>query len=237
MTTPTTPADSPRELPMPPYRFQDGAGQSISGRHALSASPARGEGEPERMLCNICKRPVNAGHPSEWCTCHPYMAPAGTHAARGEGDAPFTADDLANEIRRVDGNHSLGAGALAEALMPFLSRPSPGEGDADRLMQDFYLSADYDPKAARPADTVKAAIAFALRTHPTPATPAGDEMLESDAAFALRHALDRLQQVERHRNGEAPLPAVIGAIGMVEKALAALQPQAEGGGGHGRGER
>lgn len=29
-------------------------------------------------------------------------------------------DELANEIRRVDGNHNLGAGALAEALMPFL---------------------------------------------------------------------------------------------------------------------
>lgn len=31
-------------------------------------------------------------------------------------------DDLAQEIRRVDGGHSLGAGALAEALLPFLSR-------------------------------------------------------------------------------------------------------------------
>lgn len=29
-------------------------------------------------------------------------------------------DSLAQEIRRVDGNHSLGAGALAEALMPFI---------------------------------------------------------------------------------------------------------------------
>lgn len=30
-------------------------------------------------------------------------------------------DALAQEIRRVDGNHSLGAGALAEALLPFLT--------------------------------------------------------------------------------------------------------------------
>lgn len=30
-------------------------------------------------------------------------------------------DDLANEIRRVDGAHSLGAGALAEALRPWLA--------------------------------------------------------------------------------------------------------------------
>lgn len=36
-------------------------------------------------------------------------------------DSPLTVDDLAQEIRRVDGNHSLGAGALAEALMPFFS--------------------------------------------------------------------------------------------------------------------
>lgn len=31
-------------------------------------------------------------------------------------------DDLAQEIRRIDGSHRLGAGALAEALMPFLTR-------------------------------------------------------------------------------------------------------------------
>lgn len=38
---------------------------------------------------------------------------------------------LAAEIRRVDGNHSLGAAALAEALMPFLrslTSPAPAEG-------------------------------------------------------------------------------------------------------------
>ena len=32
----------------------------------------------------------------------------------------ITVDDLAQEIRRVDGGHTLGAGALAEALMPFI---------------------------------------------------------------------------------------------------------------------
>jgi hypothetical protein len=30
-------------------------------------------------------------------------------------------DSLAQEIRRIDGSHSLGAAALAEALMPFIS--------------------------------------------------------------------------------------------------------------------
>jgi len=35
--------------------------------------------------------------------------------------AHFDVAQLAQEIRRVDGKHDLGAGALAEALMPFLS--------------------------------------------------------------------------------------------------------------------
>lgn len=40
----------------------------------------------------------------------------------------ITVDDLAQEIRRVDGDHSLGAGALAEALMPFLSAQAQSGG-------------------------------------------------------------------------------------------------------------
>lgn len=38
---------------------------------------------------------------------------------------------------------------------------------AERLTQEFYLSADYDPKAARHADTVQAAIAFAMKNYST----------------------------------------------------------------------
>jgi hypothetical protein len=34
-------------------------------------------------------------------------------------------DALAQEIRRVDGRHTLGAGALAEALLPFLAALRP----------------------------------------------------------------------------------------------------------------
>lgn len=37
-------------------------------------------------------------------------------------DKKIDVDALAQEIRRVDGKHSLGASALAEALMPFLSK-------------------------------------------------------------------------------------------------------------------
>lgn len=42
-------------------------------------------------------------------------------------DSSFTVDDLAQEIRRVDGNHSLGAGALAEMLMPFFVKAIQAE--------------------------------------------------------------------------------------------------------------
>lgn len=40
-------------------------------------------------------------------------------------------DELAQEIRRVDGSNSLGAGALAEALMPFLAAIEPAEPATD----------------------------------------------------------------------------------------------------------
>lgn len=41
----------------------------------------------------------------------------------------LTVDGLAQEIRRVDGNHSLGAGALAEALMPYLGTMATPTGE------------------------------------------------------------------------------------------------------------
>jgi len=44
------------------------------------------------------------------------------------GEEGFTVDDLAQEIRRVDGNHDKGAGSLAEALMPFITAARQGRG-------------------------------------------------------------------------------------------------------------
>jgi len=40
----------------------------------------------------------------------------------------LTVDGLAQEIRRVDGNHDMGAGRLAEALMPYLERALSAQG-------------------------------------------------------------------------------------------------------------
>ncbi|WP_454909675.1 hypothetical protein [Variovorax gossypii] len=59
-----------------------------------------------------------------------------TLAATGAAEAvaqPLDVDALANEIRRVDGSHSLGAGALAEALLPFLVA---SHADAARPLAD-----------------------------------------------------------------------------------------------------
>ena len=47
-----------------------------------------------------------------------------TAAQAQAGAVPLHVDALAQEIRRVDGRHDLGAGPLAEALMPFLSAHS-----------------------------------------------------------------------------------------------------------------
>lgn len=51
-------------------------------------------------------------------------------------------DSLAQEIRRVDGMHMLGAGALAEALMPFITRALTGEkaGPVDEPDQALLVS-------------------------------------------------------------------------------------------------
>lgn len=57
----------------------------------------------------------------------------------------LTVDALAQEIRRVDGNHSLGAGALAEALMPFIARAlSPGStGSAEAMVAALRAEIDH----------------------------------------------------------------------------------------------
>lgn len=64
----------------------------------------------------------DAGWGSRWAGNRPLVygdaAPQASEAVRQEVNVDV--DQLANEIRRVDGAHTLGAGALAEALMPFI---------------------------------------------------------------------------------------------------------------------
>lgn len=60
-----------------------------------------------------------------------------------DGCGEITVDRLAQEIRRVDGSHSLGAGALAEALMPFLQalQPTP-EGQTEGAVDAVQIKND-----------------------------------------------------------------------------------------------
>lgn len=51
----------------------------------------------------------------------------------------MTVDELAQEIRRVEGAHDLGAGALAEALMPYL-RARTSEPEAGAVVNDNPLT-------------------------------------------------------------------------------------------------
>lgn len=72
--------------------------------------------EAERLRCDL------RGGPFIWfCMPAPgallYAAPVPTPEPR-----TLNVDELAQEIRRVDGNHDLGAGRLAEALMSFLRK-------------------------------------------------------------------------------------------------------------------
>lgn len=55
-------------------------------------------------------------------------------------------DELAQEIRRVDGNHDKGAGALAEALLPFLTAAlpaMPAEQEIDEGRFEEWTLADF----------------------------------------------------------------------------------------------
>jgi hypothetical protein len=72
------------------------------------------------------------------------------------------ADALAQEIRRVDGNHSLGAGALAEALMLFIERAAMGSAEP--------VAWRYKPKDGlkHPAYTERFAQALAYDADPVP---------------------------------------------------------------------
>jgi hypothetical protein len=54
-------------------------------------------------------------------------------------------DALAQEIRRVDGTHSLGAGALAEALWPFIAALTAGPQAAPEVSPAYVKGGRMDP--------------------------------------------------------------------------------------------
>lgn len=95
-----------------------------------------------------------------------------------------TVDELAQEIRRVDGNHDLGAGALAEALMPFLaalsapvSEPVAEAGEMPGSNGGFTMAT---------FRAVDVPVGTKLYTHPAPATGS----LDREAVAALLWEMD-----------------------------------------------
>lgn len=90
------------------------------------------------------------GSPSQWQSGH--SCPLAEFTAPRHEQDPGQVDRLANEIRRIDGNHALGAAALAEALLPFLRN----EFVAKPVM-DAVASADTRQDDVQPADDEDAA--------------------------------------------------------------------------------
>ncbi len=73
---------------------------------------------------------------------------------------------LAQEIRRVDGNHSLGAAALADALMPFITSLTPARVVSDdalnRAVHAWDVASFVDGEGTN--DSMRAALEAALST-------------------------------------------------------------------------
>ncbi|KAA0684577.1 hypothetical protein DTW90_36165 [Neorhizobium sp. P12A] len=92
---------------------------------------------------------------------------------------PIDVDALAQEIRRVDGRHSLGAGALAEALLPFITATLSVEQEPvawqDKNTHWSFHSAEDHHRYERVASLYRP-----LYAHPpTPvSSPARDEEIE-----------------------------------------------------------
>jgi len=83
--------------------------------------------------------------------------------------------------------------------------------DSELLMREFYLSRYYDPKAARPADNVKAAIEFAIEA-------AG----VADLQLQLKNATDLMEEVALAIGDDWPLytKALLAASAKARAALA-----------------
>lgn len=78
--------------------------------------------EAASALVALLNQAMRFGYPLK--NNNAYQNLRATLAATGAAEEvalPLDVDALANEIRRVDGSHSLGAGELAEALRPFLA--------------------------------------------------------------------------------------------------------------------
>lgn len=148
-------------------------------------------------------------------------------------------DALAQEIRRVDGNHDLGAGQLAEALMPFLSRalgtqPVPVAALEFQRIRDALANGLTDEAFETADRALHSALDAASLAPATQAVP-GDMVEHIKAKWAL---MRKVGDPNEHALAEAAV-ALAGQVSLpasgVEEALreriaaleAALKPFAE----------
>jgi hypothetical protein len=75
-------------------------------------------------------------------------------------------DALANELRRLGGTSVLGCGALAEALMPFLSAPPSSPSERDAALEDGEALNIADEIIRQVRRTLAAEFKHANRTNP-----------------------------------------------------------------------
>jgi gas vesicle protein len=112
--------------------------------------------QPE-VLAALAKDKTATGTVSSPLLRDPFGNPVALYTAPPSdpvGHGAVTVDGLAAEIRRVDGNHSLGAGALAEALMPFIlaalsPAPEAGSDEVERLTRGLNDEIQFMRKAAK----------------------------------------------------------------------------------------
>ncbi|MCO7458446.1 hypothetical protein [Stenotrophomonas maltophilia] len=137
-------------IPFVAYAFSEGvdgaeeAGRSIEA--ALSAQPSPG-GQGDAVRCGKCKDRGyvdvdvdvdDSGSSIGNVEACPHCALSAKPSPGGHG--PITVDDLSQVIRQVDGNHTLGAGSLAEAILaklPHLAARQP-VGELNLPPDGFY---------------------------------------------------------------------------------------------------
>lgn len=137
----------------------------------------------------------------------------------------MTIDDLAQEIRRVDGNHDLGAGALAEALMPYLRARSSAPEAREGAVLDAaaaYLKQQYGASHGLDHPTDRERILSSI-----PAAPSADKLrIAMDAFDAITDLSTALRNGGPDSSDLQDLSDNLNtAVDLANEALAALKAE------------
>jgi hypothetical protein len=146
----------------------------------------------------------------------------------------MTSDELAQEIRRVDGENSLGAGALAEALLPFLTRTPAPEGEAVawrvKYRADGWILFHHEAPARASGEARNGALVQPLYASPVVPVGSGEgerKLVGQDYINAIKaHRVEHGSSLAVARNAvdcgwRPPAPVVPVGVGEVLDAAAA----------------